>query len=62
MQLWYLRKKNWYKSFPFLPFPAGEYINFRLLTAYGNEDPNDYLGSDLVTYLKWCRGWKTSIK
>ncbi|MBG02341.1 MAG: hypothetical protein CL470_08735 [Acidimicrobiaceae bacterium] len=61
-QLWHLRKKNWYKSFPFMPIPSKEYLQFRLLTAYGNEDPGEYIEKDLITYLKWSRGWKTSAR
>ena len=61
-QLWRMRDKGWYKSFPFLPLPNEEYLRFRIVTAYGHEDPSKYFISDLVTYFKWCRGWRMSGK
>ncbi|MED5265417.1 MAG: hypothetical protein VYA88_04670 [Actinomycetota bacterium] len=61
-QLWRMRKNGWYKSFPFLPLLNKSYFHFRIVTAYGNEDPTKYFQSDLVTYFKWCRTWTMSSK
>jgi hypothetical protein len=45
---------DWWRRRPFLPVPAGEYLRFRLLTQYGDDqhapDP-----ADVVNYLTWCR-------
>ena len=61
-QLWRIRENGWYKKFPFLPAPNKKYINFRLITAYGDEGPENFFKSDLVTYFKWCRAWRVSSK
>lgn len=34
---WRFRHRHWYKRFPFLPFPAGNYTRWRMYTAYGDE-------------------------
>ncbi len=62
VQLWRIRRSGWWKSFPFLPFPDMGYIDFRLTTAYGYEDPSKHFESDLVTYLEWCRSWRKLSK
>jgi hypothetical protein len=44
----------WWRQWPFLPVPSGDYLRFRLLTQYGSAggpvDPHD-----VVQFLVWCR-------
>ncbi|MGH7663677.1 MAG: hypothetical protein ACRENI_05195 [Gemmatimonadaceae bacterium] len=35
---WRFRDRNWYRSFPFLPLPARDYVRWRMYTAYGDAD------------------------
>lgn len=50
---------GWWKRRPFLPVPSGEYLEFRLVTQYGDAacrpEPDD-----VVKYLEWCRQWDRS--
>jgi hypothetical protein len=47
---------GWWRRPPFLPFPSGDYLRFRLVTQYGDAerrpDPDD-----VVHYLAWCKEW-----
>lgn len=45
---------GWWRRRPFLPVPPGEYLRFRLLTQYGD---NEHVvePADVVNYLLWCR-------
>ncbi len=47
---------GWWRHAPFLPVPSGEYLRFRLVTQYGDENhrPEPH---DVVDYLAWCRRW-----
>jgi hypothetical protein len=50
---WRFRARDWYKRFPFLPVPDGEYLRWRMYTAYGDErvvPPVD----DIVRYARWA--------
>jgi dephospho-CoA kinase len=51
---WRFRRKGWFAHPPFLPIPPAEYLDWRLHTAYGDEDhiPD---ASDLRRYLHWAR-------
>ena len=50
---------GWYRRPPFLPLPTGDYIEFRLVTQYG--DPKHRPEPlDVVNYLLWCRHWDSS--
>jgi len=53
-----LAPRGWWKRRPFLPVPDREYLRFRMVTAYGMAD-RDPEPADVVTYLRWCRGWRT---
>lgn len=44
----------WWRRRPFLPVPAPEYVRFRLLTQYG-DDEHALEPADVVNYLLWCR-------
>lgn len=50
---WRFRRRDWYRRAPFLPLPAGEYLRWRMHTAYGSGDtipPAD----DVVRYARWA--------
>ncbi len=50
---WRFRRRDWYRRFPFLPLPAGDYVHWRMHTAYGDDDavpPTE----DLVRYARWA--------
>jgi hypothetical protein len=46
---------GWWRRRPFLPVPAKEYVEFRLLTQYGDSKASAS-AADVVNYLAWCRG------
>ncbi|HET9443850.1 MAG TPA: hypothetical protein VFO65_11040 [Acidimicrobiales bacterium] len=52
-----LAAPGWWRRWPPLPVPDADYLRFRMQTQYGDPghrpDP-----SDLVAYLKWCRGFR----
>ena len=45
---------GWWRRWPFLPVPPAEYVRFRLLTQYG-DDEHAPEPEDVVNYLTWCR-------
>jgi hypothetical protein len=51
-----LTPPRWWRRRPFLPLPDRAYLEFRLLTQYGDArhhpDPRDVLN-----YLAWCKRW-----
>lgn len=50
---WRFRRRAWYRRAPFLPLPAGDYVRWRMYTAYGNRDavpPAD----DIARYARWA--------
>lgn len=47
---------GWWHRAPFLPVPAGNYLEFRLVTQYGDSRHRPEPG-DVVSYLEWCRRW-----
>lgn len=47
-------RPGWWKCPPFLPVPAPEYLEFRMLTQYGAPDAH-LSAADVVSYLEWCR-------
>jgi hypothetical protein len=51
---WRFRRRDWYRSPPFLPLPPAPYIAWRLHTAYGAEDALPP-AADLRRYLRWTR-------
>ncbi len=56
-QGWRLVPQRWWRRRPFLPVPSRQYLEFRMLTQYGDNvrrpDPEDVLN-----YLRWCRDWE----
>ena len=47
---------RWWARRPFLPVPTRRYLDFRLLTQYG-ETSRSVVAADVVDYLEWCRQW-----
>lgn len=43
---------GWWRRPPFLPLPDGDWLAFRLTTAYGAPDAR-LVADDLVTWLEW---------
>jgi hypothetical protein len=51
---WAFRRRNWWRTAPFLPVPDRTYLRWRMYTAYGAEDavpPVD----DVVRFARWRR-------
>jgi len=51
---WAFRRHNWYRHPPFLPVPPGEYIRWRMHTAYGDEGAVPPL-EDVLRFARWRR-------
>jgi hypothetical protein len=50
---WRFRRRGWWRRFPFLPLPAADYLRWRMLTAYGDENavpPAD----DVIRFARWA--------
>jgi len=47
---------GWWRRRPFLPVPGRGYLQFRMLTQYGDGSARPVPG-DVVAYLEWCREW-----
>ncbi len=46
--------RGWWRRPPFLPLPDGDYLRWRVATAYGDEAaPVD--ADDVVAFLAWSR-------
>jgi hypothetical protein len=50
---WRFRRRGWYKRFPFLPFPAADYVRWRMHTAYGSDGAVPP-ASDVIRYARWA--------
>lgn len=44
---------RWWRRWPPLPIPSGDYVRFRMETMYGSDGRLD--PEELVRYLEWCR-------
>lgn len=51
---WSMRRRAWYREPPFLPLPPAEYVRWRMLTAYGDEDAVPPV-KDVVRLARWRR-------
>jgi hypothetical protein len=51
---WAMRRRDWYKRPPFLPLPPGEYVRWRMYTAYGDEDAIPSV-RDVLRFARWRR-------
>jgi hypothetical protein len=45
---------GWWRRWPPLPIPPGDYLEFRIQTMYGKQG-GPLRPADLVAYLEWCR-------
>jgi len=52
--VWSFRARDWYRHAPFLPLPPGEYVRWRMFTAYGDEAAVPPL-EDVVRFARWRR-------
>jgi hypothetical protein len=50
---WRFRRRGWLTRFPFIPLPDREYVRWRMLTAYGDENAVPP-ASDVVRYARWA--------
>ncbi|MDE3007722.1 MAG: hypothetical protein KGJ10_02625 [Acidobacteriota bacterium] len=50
---WRLRRRQWWRRFPFLPVPSRSYWNFRMVTAFGEERPATIAPREIVTAARW---------
>ena len=51
---WSMRRRRWYREPPFLPLPPGEYVRWRMYTAYGDEDAVPP-AEDVLRVARWRR-------
>lgn len=54
-----LAPNRWYATWPFLPLPAREYLEFRVLTQYGDTQSSPDV-HDVIDYLEWSRDWHST--
>jgi hypothetical protein len=47
---------GWWRRRPFLPVPDRGYLEFRLLTQYGDAHAAP-APRDVLNYLAWCKRW-----
>jgi len=50
---WRFRRRGWYRRFPFLPLPSGDYLRWRMHTAYGSDNAVPP-SSDVIRYARWA--------
>jgi hypothetical protein len=48
---------RWWRRAPFLPVPSRNYLEFRLVTQYGDISHRPE-PTDVLNYLRWCRDWQ----
>ena len=51
---WSFRARGWWRRPPFLPLPPREYLQWRMYTAYGDEQAIPPV-SDVVNFARWRR-------
>jgi hypothetical protein len=51
---WAFRRRGWWQRFPFLPLPDGDYLEWRLHTAYGEERQLPPV-EDVLRFARWRR-------
>lgn len=50
---WTFRRRDWYRRPPFLPVPPPDYLEWRLHTAYGNDEATPP-PAELERYVRWA--------
>ena len=48
---------KWWTRAPYLPVPSRSYLEFRLVTQYGDISHRPE-AKDVLNYLRWCRDWR----
>lgn len=56
-QAWRLVPSGWWRRSPFFPWPSRAYLEFRVVTQYGDISHRP-LADDVLNYLRWCRDWR----
>jgi hypothetical protein len=51
---WAFRRRDWWSQAPFLPLPDREYLEWRMYTAYGDEQQLPSL-EDVIRFARWRR-------
>jgi len=51
---WAFRRRDWWRSAPFLPVPDPVYLRWRMYTAYGHERAVPPV-EDVVRFARWRR-------
>lgn len=49
--------QHWWRRRPYLPLPSRSYLEFRIVTQYG-EISHRPEPEDVLNYLRWCRDWQ----
>jgi hypothetical protein len=50
---WRFRRRGWWRRAPFLPLPSGDYVRWRMHTAYGGDDVVPPV-EDVERYARWA--------
>jgi len=52
--VWAFRRRHWFRRPPFLPLPSRTYMQWRMYTAYGDEEavPRP---DDVIRFARWRR-------
>ena len=53
---WAFRRREWYRTRPFLPLPPPEFLHWRMHTAYGDEHAIPPL-QDVLRFARWRRAF-----
>ena len=48
---------RWWTRSPYLPVPSRSYLEFSLVTQYGDISHRPE-PEDVLNYLRWCRDWQ----
>jgi len=51
---WAFRRRDWWRSAPFLPLPDPAYLRWRMHTAYGDEAAIPPV-EDVIRFARWRR-------
>lgn len=51
---WAFRRREWWRTAPFLPVPDREYLRWRMHTAYGDDDAVPP-ARDVIGFARWRR-------
>lgn len=54
---WRVRRRGWYRRFPFLPLPSAHYLRWRSETAFG-EGGGPPSADELRRYLLWAKRFR----